>query len=129
MIALALLLPPLFALSAFFSGAETVLFSLTGAQRARIRAADGRADAAIDACLADKAVLFSTILVGNTVVNFAISTIGYHLFSAWLPFGGAVSRAEVAKGLQQVASRPGTGSLQARMPEGRLVIRRKGGVR
>ena len=91
MIALALLLPPLFALSAFFSGAETVLFSLTGAQRARIRAADGRADAAIDACLADKAVLFSTILVGNTVVNFAISTIGYHLFSAWLPFGGAVA--------------------------------------
>lgn len=46
-----------------------------------------------------------------------------------LPFGGAVSRAEVAKGLQQVASRPGSGSLQARMNEGRLVIRRKGGVR
>lgn len=46
-----------------------------------------------------------------------------------LPFGGAVSRADVAKGLQQVASRPGSGSLQARMNEGRLVIRRKGGVR
>ena len=46
-----------------------------------------------------------------------------------LPFGGAVSRAEVAKGLEQVATRPGSGSLQARMNEGRLVIRRKGGVR
>jgi CBS domain containing-hemolysin-like protein len=39
----------------------------------------------IEKCLADKAVLFSTLLVGNTFVNFAISTIGYYLISWALP--------------------------------------------
>jgi len=75
-------------LSAFFSSAETVLFSLTGAQRARIKAKNPKADANISRCLADKAVLFSTLLVGNTFVNFAISVIGYWLFSRWMPGGG-----------------------------------------
>ena len=81
-------LPALFLLSAFFSGAETVLFSLTGAQRERIRAKSAAADALIARCLADKAVLFSTLLVGNTLVNFAISTIGFHFFRAHVPGGG-----------------------------------------
>ena len=72
-------------LSAFFSSAETVLFSLTGAQRARIKARSPGADALIARCLADKAVLFSTLLVGNTFVNFAIASIGYRLFSRWTP--------------------------------------------
>ena len=75
-----LTLPPLFALSAFFSGSETVLFSLTGSQRARIRERSPKADARISRCLSDKAVLFSTLLVGNTFVNFIISTVGYCLF-------------------------------------------------
>lgn len=75
-----LTLLPLFALSAFFSGSETVLFSLTGSQRARIRERSPKADARISRCLSDKAVLFSTLLVGNTFVNFIISTVGYCLF-------------------------------------------------
>lgn len=75
----------LFLLSAFFSSAETVLFSLTGAERARIKAANPRADRAIARCLADKAVLFSTLLVGNTFVNFALATLGYRLFAAAIP--------------------------------------------
>ena len=79
---------PLFALSAFFSSSETVLFSLTGAERARIKARSPRLDAIISACLEDKAVLFSTLLVGNTFVNFALSTIGYYLFSDFIPGGG-----------------------------------------
>lgn len=78
----------LFLLSAFFSSAETVLFSLTGSQRARIRERSSSADARIARCLSDKAVLFSTLLVGNTFVNFAISTLGYYLFSRWIPGGG-----------------------------------------
>ena len=82
------LLAILFLLSAFFSSAETVLFSLTGAQRARIKARDTKADARIGRCLADNAVLFSTLLVGNTFVNFAIATIGYRLFARWIPGGG-----------------------------------------
>ena len=75
-----LILPPLFLLSAFFSGSETVLFSLTGSQRARIRERSRKADARISRCLSDKAVLFSTLLVGNTFVNFIISTVGYCFF-------------------------------------------------
>ncbi len=84
-------LPVLFFLSAFFSGSETVLFSLTGAQRARIRARNPRADARIGRCLNDKALLFSTLLVGNTFVNFAISTIGYRLFRDYIPFGACLA--------------------------------------
>ncbi len=82
---------PLFLLSAFFSSAETVLFSLTGAQRARIRQRNPRADVGIGRCLDDKAMLFSTLLVGNTFVNFAISTIGYRLFRDYIPCGAYLS--------------------------------------
>ncbi len=91
MIAAVCALPVLFFLSAFFSGSETVLFSLTGAQRARIRAKNPKADARIRQCLDDKALLFSTLLVGNTFVNFAISTIGYRLFHAYIPFGACLA--------------------------------------
>ena len=82
------ILPFLFLLSAFFSGSETVLFSLTGAQRARIRSRSEKADAVISRCLSDQAVLFSTLLVGNTLVNFLISTIGYRLFAGAFDAGG-----------------------------------------
>ncbi len=81
-------LPLLFFLSAFFSSSETVLFSLTVTQRARIAERDPAAGRRIDSCLADKAVLFSTILVGNTFVNFAISAIGYNLIRDILPGWG-----------------------------------------
>lgn len=75
----------LFVLSAFFSSAETVLFSLTGAERARIKAKNPKAETLIRFCLTDKAVLFSTLLVGNTFVNFALATLGYRLFAKWIP--------------------------------------------
>ena len=88
MIAELIALPPLLALSAFFSGSETVLFSLTGSQRARIRERSAKADARIARCLSDKSVLFSTLLVGNTFVNFLISTLGYCLFDS-LGFAGS----------------------------------------
>ena len=66
----------LFCLSAFFSGSESILFSLTGAQRERIRQRDPGADLAIARCVEDSAMLLSTLLVGNTFVNFAIATVG-----------------------------------------------------
>ena len=78
----------LFLLSAFFSSAETVLLSLTGAQRARIKARNAAADKRIANCLSDKALLFSTLLVGNTFVNFAIAALGYRILSEHLPSGG-----------------------------------------
>jgi len=82
----------LFILSAFFSGSETMLFSLTGVQRARIRARNAKADERIGRCLEDSASLLSTLLVGNTFVNFAIATIGYGLFADAFPaWGGLVA--------------------------------------
>ena len=81
----------LFMLSAFFSSAETVLLSLTGAQRARIRTRSIEADKRIARCLSDKAVLFSTLLVGNTFVNFAISTLGYYIFADCIDGGGWIA--------------------------------------
>ena len=82
----------LLALSALFSGSETALFSLTGAQRARIRARSAADSARIEACLDDSAALLSTLLVGNTFVNFAAATIGYLVLSTCIPnWGGALA--------------------------------------
>ncbi|MBP5790755.1 MAG: HlyC/CorC family transporter, partial [Kiritimatiellae bacterium] len=77
-------------LSAFFSGSETMLFSLTGAQRASIRGRSQKEDDAISRCMEDSAMLLSTLLVGNTFVNFAIATLGYMLFARLLPGWGGV---------------------------------------
>lgn len=49
-----------------------------------------------------------------------------------VPFGGQLSRGDVARGLQQAASerrRGAAGDIQKRLNEGSLVIRRKGSVR
>lgn len=81
----------LFALSFFFSGSETILFSLTSVQRRRIASRSPAAGASIAECLGDSALLLSTLLVGNTLVNFAIATLGYRLFAARLPGGGLVA--------------------------------------
>ena len=83
-----LLLVTLFALSFFFSGSETIVFSLTPLQRQRIRERDPQADQRIGECLQDSALLLSTLLVGNTLVNFAIASIGYALIAGWLSAGG-----------------------------------------
>lgn len=85
----------LFVLSAFFSGSETMLFSLTGVQRARIRARCPKADARIGRCVDDSATLLSTLLVGNTFVNFAIATVGYGLMTKAFPAWGGVAAVPV----------------------------------
>ena len=85
-----LLMCMLFALSAFFSGSETILFSITPAQRQRIRERDSAADMRIGRCLSDSARLLSTLLVGNTFVNFAIASLGYHAFSGIMPSCGGI---------------------------------------
>lgn len=90
-------LAALFVLSAFFSGSETLLFSLTPAQRQRIRRRNPAADRSLTACMDDSAVLLSTLLVGNTIVNFAIATLGFWIFSEAFPvWGGALSVPAVA---------------------------------
>ncbi len=78
----------LFALSFFFSGSETILFSLTAAQKQRINERNPVAGRQLTECLRDSALILSTLLVGNTLVNFAIATIGYRLFVGSSPNGG-----------------------------------------
>ncbi len=79
----------LIALSAFFSSAETVLFSLTPVQLQRI--ARRRPEKARDLSekLEDPAKTLSAILAGNTLVNFAIATVGYRLTAEFAPEAAA----------------------------------------
>ncbi len=85
----------LFALSAFFSGAETVLFSLTPTQRERLRQRSAKTDERIKRILSDSALCLSTLLVGNTLVNFAIATLGYSLMSRLFPTWGGIAAVPV----------------------------------
>ena len=94
-----ILLLALFALSFFFSGSETILFSLTSAQRQRIAARSKAAGEDVAECLRDSALLLSTLLVGNTLVNFAIATLGYDLFADWIPAGGVLAVPVMTVGL------------------------------
>lgn len=82
----------LFVLSAFFSASETVLFSLTPLQVRRISDHNAGLGHTISAWLVDPARALSTILAGNTLVNFAIASFGYLLFEQLLPsYAEAVS--------------------------------------
>lgn len=90
LIANGVLLLALFLLSAFFSGSETVLFSLSPIQVQRIRNKDAVAGARLERLLNDPAMILSTLLVGNTLVNFAIASVGYLLFDALFPGRGEV---------------------------------------
>ena len=80
MLALLIALAVLFALSAFFSASETVLFSLSPLQLRRISAKRPAVGSRISGWLADPSRILSTILAGNTLVNFAIATCGYLVF-------------------------------------------------
>lgn len=84
------LLLALFLLSAFFSGSETVLFSLSPIQVQRIRNRDAVAGARLERLLSDPAMILSTLLVGNTLVNFSIASMGFLLFDALFPGRGEV---------------------------------------
>ena len=69
----------LFVFSAFFSASETVLFSLTPLQVRRLKDRRPAVGARIAKWQEDPSRVLSTILAGNTFVNFAIADIGYLL--------------------------------------------------
>lgn len=72
------LLPVLLAASAFFSGSETALFSLSRHDRLRFSREKGIVAEAITALLSETRSLLITILLGNMTVNvlvFVISTV------------------------------------------------------
>ena len=77
----------LFLLSAFFSGCETVLFSLSPVQIQHIGEANGAAGRRIRRLMDAPELMLSTLLVGNTLVNFAIATLGYLVIAALVPVG------------------------------------------
>lgn len=75
----------LFVLSAFFSGCETVLFSLSPIQVQQLRERNQAAGQRVEKLMASPAMILSTLLVGNTLVNFAIATLGYLAMAQLLP--------------------------------------------
>ncbi len=80
----------LFALSAFFSGSETVLFALTPVQVQRIRDRHPHAGARVQRLLAQPERMLSTILIGNTLVNVAIASLAYVIVHTLVPAHGAL---------------------------------------
>ena len=69
----------LFIFSAFFSASETVLFSLTPLQVRRLKDRRPAVGARIAKWQEEPSRVLSTILAGNTFVNFAIAGLGYLL--------------------------------------------------
>ncbi len=67
----------LFVLSAFFAGSETALFALTPVQMQRIRDRNPRAGARLQRLLSQPERVLSTTLIGNTLANVAIASIGF----------------------------------------------------
>jgi putative hemolysin len=65
----------LLVLSAFFSGSETALFSLSGFQKKRIQASYPSSYAIIARLLSSPSRTLAVILIGNTLVNIAATSV------------------------------------------------------
>jgi putative hemolysin len=78
----------LFICSAFFSAAETALISLNPAHIDRIRKDRPRAADLIEYILSAPSDFLSTILIGNTLVNVALASIGYTIAEHFFPYRG-----------------------------------------
>ncbi len=61
--------------SAFFSGSETTLFSLTPGKREELKESRPRAARRVDSLLSDPGRLLGTLLLGNLIVNTAASSL------------------------------------------------------
>ncbi len=77
----------LFCISAFFSSAETVLFSLTPLQLRNLKNKSPKVGKRISNWIKDPSSALSTILAGNTLANFAIAGLGYILIEHYVPAG------------------------------------------
>ena len=86
-LAFILILLVLFVLSAFFSSAETVLFSLTPRQLQTIERTKPSVARRIAGWQKEPARILSTILAGNTLVNFAIASLGYMVMLRFVETG------------------------------------------
>jgi len=77
------------AFSALFSGSETALFSLTPGARESLRAHHPAASARIERLLSEPPRLLGTLLLGNLIVNTAISGLATLVFMAFARQSGA----------------------------------------
>ena len=73
------------ALSAFFSAAETALFSLRGPQIERLRAGHPRRAAVLDALLAEPRRLLGALLLADTLSNVPLCLLSLHFLRERLP--------------------------------------------
>lgn len=71
--------------SAFFSSSETAYFSIDPIQLRRIGEKHPATGERLRAILSNPTRLLSTILIGNTLVNIALSNVGYGLARQWFP--------------------------------------------
>ena len=78
-----LLLALLLGLSAYFSGAETALFSLRSPQLARLRQGSSRSARAVLSLLQRPRSILATVLIGNTLVNVLVSVVAAGQFVIW----------------------------------------------
>jgi Mg2+/Co2+ transporter CorB len=78
----------LLVLSAFFSGSESVFFSLNPLQLRRIAQRNPAAGQMLHAVLAKPMQVLSTILIGNTVVNTFVAALGYLIAERYVPSRG-----------------------------------------
>lgn len=73
------------ALSAFFSAAETALFSLRGPQIERLRAGHPHRALALDALLAEPRRLLGALLLADTLANVPLCLLSLHFLRERLP--------------------------------------------
>lgn len=79
------LLLVLYVFSAFFSGSETALFSLSPLEIQKLKNEHPRLSPKLDQLFQDQPRMLSTILVGNNLVNFAIGAIQFLLLEKFFP--------------------------------------------
>lgn len=77
-------------LSAFFSSAETALFSLSPMQIHRLRRHSPKATKRLEELLAAPTDLLASILIGNTIVNVAVANLGFVLAEQLVPHHGEI---------------------------------------
>ncbi len=82
--------------SAFFSGSETALFSLSRVQRERLSRSERPGERYVIRLLDDPRRLIATILIGNEVVNVTFSALIAGVTRAVLPAWGQIAVAAVA---------------------------------
>jgi putative hemolysin len=80
----------LLCLSGFFSGSETALFSLGYGKLSKFRESELSRRRLIARMMEDPARLLATILLGNTFVNIAASSLGQNIVSTFFRGEGAI---------------------------------------